>query len=46
VAAHLLRRVPEMHPPYDAFDGVPDADLWNRLRKHALREGVMTSPPR
>src|SRR5262249_25633384 len=24
VASHLLQRVPEMHPPYDAFDGVPD----------------------
>jgi hypothetical protein len=41
MAAHLLRRVPEVHPPYDAFEGVPDAELWNRLRAFAVREGVM-----
>ncbi|MEQ1506833.1 MAG: hypothetical protein ABMB14_31690 [Myxococcota bacterium] len=40
VAGHLLDRVPEVHPPYDAFDGVPDEDTWNRLRRHAVREGI------
>ena len=41
VAGHLLDPVPGLHPPYDAFDGVPDAHLWERLKAHAVREGVM-----
>lgn len=45
MAGHLLDRVPELHPPYDAFDGVPDERLWNDLREHAVREGVMAPSP-
>lgn len=41
VAGHLLERVPTLHPPYDAFDGSPTAELWDDLRVHAVREGVM-----
>jgi hypothetical protein len=41
MAGHLLDRVPELHPPYDAFEGVPDERLWNALREHAVREGIM-----
>lgn len=45
--AHVrLRRVPEVHPPYFAFDGAPDRDLWERLRAHAIREGVVAARPR
>jgi hypothetical protein len=41
MAGHLLDRVPELHPPYDAFEGGPPLEIWNRLRRHAVREGVM-----
>ncbi|MEZ4239629.1 MAG: hypothetical protein R3F59_26440 [Myxococcota bacterium] len=43
MAGHLLDPVPELHPPYHAFDGVPDVRLWNALREHAVREVVV--PP-
>lgn len=43
LAGHLLQRVPELHPPYDAFDGVPSVEIWNALRVHAVREGMMGS---
>jgi hypothetical protein len=40
-AHHLMRKVPEVHPPYFSFDGAPDRELWERLRVHAVREGVV-----
>lgn len=45
-AHHLLRKVPDVHPPYFAFGGAPDLDVWERLRAHAVREGVVTQRPR
>lgn len=41
VAGHLLAVVPEVHPPYHAFEGGPSLGLWNDLRVFAVREGVM-----
>jgi hypothetical protein len=46
VAHHRMRKVPEMHPPYFAFDGAPDDELWERLRVHAVREGVVSQRAR
>lgn len=42
LAGHLLRRVPDLHPPYDAFEGPPSADLWEQLKAHAIRQGTMS----
>jgi hypothetical protein len=39
-AGHLLERVPELHPPYLAFEGAPDRVLYERLRAYAVLEGT------
>lgn len=41
VAHHRLKKVPGVHPPYFAFAGAPERELWERLRAHAVREGVV-----
>ncbi len=39
LAGHLLTRVPDLHPPYHAFDHVPDDKLFEELRGPAVLEG-------
>ena len=38
-ASHLLTRVPDVHPPYYAYDQVPDLELFEQLRSYAILEG-------
>ena len=38
-ASHLLTHVPDVHPPYYAYDQVPDLELFEQLRSYAILEG-------
>ncbi len=44
VASHLLTPVPDLHPPYHAFDGVPDEATWEALKVGAIFEGELGRP--
>lgn len=44
VASHLLEVVPGLHPPYHAFEGVPDEATWDALAAGAAMVGEIGRP--